>query len=174
MELFEALTRRRTTRILSPRPVPEELVDRLVAAALRAPTASNVPYRHLVVVDHPGTIAAIRRLHAALLSDPPLLLLVVTDRELAERRIGPVAERVCPIDSGAAGENVLLAATALGLAAQFTVISAMAGIRRLIGLPERCWVDLVIPIGWPGGADRPARSPHPGGMVHRNSFATRL
>src|SRR4051812_38469866 len=110
MELAEALRRRRSVRRYLPDPVPEEVLERLVAAANRAPTASNVPYREILVVDDARIVAAIRQISPAMLANPPALLVVLTDLQLAVERVGPVGELSSLIDSGAAGENVLLAA----------------------------------------------------------------
>src|SRR6266508_3895965 len=149
MDLDRLLSQRRAYRSLLPRPVPAELLERLIAAAERAPIASNVPYRHVLIVDDAATIRAIKHIHAALLSHPPALLIIAVDTQLALDRVGQVGLLSSAIDSGAAGENVWLAATALGLGTQFTMISAMAGIRAILDLPDRFRVDLVMPVGFP-------------------------
>ncbi len=168
MELGETLSRRRTTRHFLANPVGSEAVERLLYAAGRAPTASNVPYREVIVVDDPRVIRAVKQIHPAMLGTPPLLLVIVTNLTLAEKRVGRVGRLSSAIDSGAAGENVQLAATELGLASQFTMISAMAGIRRVMRLPADYRVDLIIPIGIAARkapATRAARSAAP---VHHN------
>ena len=123
MELFEALARKRACRTFSKELVPADLVRQLIYAFTRAPTASNRPYRHCIVIDDANVIRAVRRVSPSLLADPPLLFIVFTDLEVALHRTGKVAEFSSLVDSGAAGENVLLAATALGLGSQFTMIS---------------------------------------------------
>jgi nitroreductase len=170
VELDEALARRRADRNYLPDPVAPELIDRLVDAAQRAPTASNVPYRHVLIVDDPAIVRQVRLISAALLANAPALLVVFTDLRLAVERVGPIAALSSAIDSGAAGENVWLAATALGLGTQFTMISAMAGIRVLLGLPDTCRVDLIMPVGHPSPNYRtgaPARIRPP---VHWNRY----
>jgi nitroreductase len=173
MELREALQRRRSVRRYAPDPVPEEVLQRLVEAANRAPTASNVPYREILVVDDPRIIGAIRQISPAMLANPPALLIVLTDVRLAVQRVGPVGELSSLIDSGAAGENVLLAAVDEGLGAQFTMISAMAGIRVLLGLPDHVRVDLLIPVGYPAAGPRGRGSGRPAFRVHRNQWSER-
>ncbi|MHB8589840.1 MAG: nitroreductase family protein [Candidatus Dormibacteraceae bacterium] len=147
MELLEALAKRRTCRQFLSEPLDPGAVDRLLFAASRAPTASNVPYREVIVVDDPAVIRAVKQIHPAMLGTPSVLLVIVTNVPLALKRVGRVRELSSLIDSGAAGENVLLAATDLGLGSHFTMISSMAGIRRVLGLPDQYRVDLVIPIG---------------------------
>jgi nitroreductase len=168
VELGEALARRRTTRDFLPDPVVAEAVERLLYAADRAPTASNVPYREVIVVDDPRVIRAVKQIHPAMLGTPPLLLVIATNMTLAEKRVGRVGRLSSAIDSGAAGENVLLAATALGLGSQFTMISSMAGIRRVLRLPADYRVDLIIPVGVAAGRAAATKSARAVTSVHHN------
>lgn len=170
MELGEVLAKRRATREFLPDPVNGEAVARLLYAAGRAPTASNVPYREVIVVDDRRVIRAIKQIHPAMLGLPPLLLVIVTNVALALKRVGRVGRLSSLIDSGAAGENVLLAAAEMGLGSQFTMISAMAGIRRILALPPDYRVDLIIPIGFPIATPPPTKSAKPAGPVHQNQF----
>lgn len=170
MELFEALRRKRACREFTPEPVTPAQVERLVYAAGRAPTASNRPYRHCIVVDDRAVIAAVRQVSPSLLADPPLLIVVFTDLEAAREKVGRVADRCSAVDAGAAGENVLLAATALGLGSQFTMISTMAGIQTVLGLPEHCRVDLIIPIGTPAAKARSVKQHPAANRVYHNQY----
>ena len=52
MDLFEAMKKRRMHRHYTPEPVSEELLERLVYAAGRAPVARE-GLRHIVVVTEP-------------------------------------------------------------------------------------------------------------------------
>jgi nitroreductase len=170
VDLERALAERRACRNLLPKPVPTELLERLVAAGARAPVASNVPYRHVLVVDDPAVIRAVKYIHAALLSEPPALIVIAVDTALAVERVGRVGLLSSAIDSGAAGENVWLAATALGLGTQFTMISAMPGIRAILGLPDHFRVDLVMPVGFPDPSVTRARVRRAATPTHRNRY----
>jgi nitroreductase len=166
----DVIARRRACRDYLPTPVPDELLDRLVDAARRAPTASNVPYRHIMIVDDPRVIRAIRAISAALLADPPALLILLTDVLMAVERVGRVGELSSYIDSGAAGENVWLLATELGFGSQFTMISAMPGIRTILDIPDRFRVDLIMPVGLPAPSGRRRSLARRATPVHRNQF----
>ncbi len=170
MELADALRQRRVCREYRDDPVPEELLERVVAAAASAPTASNVPYRQLMVVDDPAVIRAIRQISPALQADAPCLLIVMTDVELAVRRVGRVGEKSSMIDSGAAGENAWLAAIDAGLASQFTMISAMPGILPILGLPDHYRVDLIMPLGYPAATPKRRGAKRAAPVVHRNQY----
>ncbi len=170
MDVEKAAIKRRACRVYATDPLPIEVIERLADAAQRAPTASNVAYRHIMIVDDPRVVTAVRSISAALLANAPALLVVLTDVEEAIDRVGPIGEVSSLIDSGAAGENVWLLATELGIGTQFTMISAMAGIREVLGLPQNMRVDLIMPIGYPAAApaaNAPKRAKNP---VHRNQF----
>ena len=148
MEFSDVLKRRRACRDFRDDPVEPELLRRVADAAASASTASNVPYRHVMIVDDPRVIRAIRQISPAMRANPPCLLIVMTDVAMAVERVGRVGEVSSLIDSGAAGENAWLAAIDAGLATGFTMISAMAGIRTILGLPDAMRVDLIMPIGY--------------------------
>lgn len=170
MELSEVLVLRRSHRDYLSDPVPDELLGQLVAAANRAPTASNVPYRNVMIVDDPRVIRAVRQISPALLADPPVLLVIFTNLRLAVERVGRVGRLSSAIDSGAAGENVWLAATDIGLGTQFTMISSMPGIRVVLGLPDHFRVDLIMPVGFPTMTGKRRRTRVIINPVHYNQY----
>lgn len=176
-ELFEVLKKRRTIREYKKDPVPAPIVEKLCYAASRAPTACNAPYRHAIIIDDKRIIKAIRLVSPSLLADPPLLFVIITDLHEAIEKTGPLAERTSYVDSGAAGENVLLAATEMGLASQFTMIPSMAGIREILKLPEHYRVDLIIPIGFPTDdkkARQSTKARSGANIVYHNQFGETL
>jgi nitroreductase len=174
MDLFEALARKRACRQFTAEPVSPEHLQKLVYAAGRAPTASNRPYRHCLLVDDPRVIRAIRQISPSLVADPPILLIVFTDMEVALAGVGRVAEKASLVDAGAAGENVLLAATALGLGSQFAMISVQTGIRTVLGLPDHCRVDLILPIGHPSPTARSVKASEKANVVYHNQYGDLL
>jgi nitroreductase len=57
VQFDEVVRRRRMTRHFDPRPIEPEIVDRLLAAALRAPAAGNAQGRDFVVLEGAGQTA---------------------------------------------------------------------------------------------------------------------
>lgn len=142
----DVLHGRQTVRRFRPDPIPPALVERLVSAAARAPSAHNrQPWRFCVVVekgaraalaeamggrlradrqrdgDAPEAIAAdVRRSHDRITGAPLAILVCLTLEEMdhyPDERRGD-AEWVMAVQSTAmAGENLLLAAEAEGLGA---------------------------------------------------------
>jgi nitroreductase len=170
MDFFEVLLKKRACRDFTSESVPKEKIDRLLKAAKRAPTASNIPYRHYVFVDDKRVIKAIREISPSFMADPPVVLVIFSDLRIALEKTGRVAEFSSLVDAGASGENVLLAATELGLGSQFTMISHMAGIRKVLALPDYCRVDLIIPLGYAKEGSKSTKARTGANIVYHNQY----
>jgi nitroreductase len=110
-ELIGTILSRRSIRKYTSEPVSEEDVRTLLEAAMAAPSASNRKPWHFVVVTDRQTLDALAEAHphGKMLFEAQLCVAVCG---------GPVeTERYWIQDCCAATENLLLAATALGLGA---------------------------------------------------------
>lgn len=82
MEFKEVIARRRSVRKFDPQPVAEEVVERLLAAALSAPSSRNSRSTRLMVVDDPELIArmaGMRDYGTAFMKGAPLAIVVLGD-----------------------------------------------------------------------------------------------
>ena len=80
MDFKELIAQRRSIRKFSDRPVPREVVDRLLAEALTAPSARNTRTTRFLVVDDPALVARMadmRDYGSAFLKGAPLAILVL-------------------------------------------------------------------------------------------------
>jgi nitroreductase len=156
MDAIEAIFTRRSIRKYLDKPVPVELVEKLLAAAMQAPSARNQqPWRFVVIDDRaildeiPGFMP-----NAAMIAGAPLGILVCGDLAL-EKSSG-----YWVVDCSAAAQNILLAAHALGLGAVWTGVypreKRMEGLRQLIGLPENVMAHSLVVIGYPAEQVQPA------------------
>jgi FMN reductase [NAD(P)H] len=172
MELAEALRRRRMVRNYDPdRPVARELVERIVAAAQRAPSAGFSQGQRLVVVMDPD-----RRRRVAEICDEPeyvaagfdpwvsrapvLIVPCVSEeiyraryREPDKRRPGE-GEMEWPVpywwvDAGATLMLILLATVDEGLAAGFLGTHRLADLQAELDLPADMLPIGVVTIGYP-------------------------
>lgn len=153
-----------------PEPPDEELLERLVYAAGRAPVARE-GLRHLVVVTDRATMAAIRLVAPGFYNDAPALIAVCADLELAAEALGEGnADEVCALDAGAAGGYLSLAAPALGLAICWTTSWTPPPIQAVLGLPERIKPYVLVAVGLPApDAPKAPRRFEP--VVHRERFS---
>ncbi len=82
MEFKELIAKRRSIRKFEARPVPAEVVERLLEAALTAPSSRNVRSSQLLVVDDPALVARMAEMRdygAGFLSGASLAVVVLGD-----------------------------------------------------------------------------------------------
>jgi nitroreductase len=154
--LTALMARQRAVREFTEDPVGDALIERLIEAATRAPSAKNVQILRFVVVKDPAA-----RKHIAELVDEvpgpgrtswdkvPVLVFVCAENPFGMTVTGAAAwaGSVYP-----GIQNLLLAAHAAGLGAVLTTSRGKLKEQELkdfLGVPEGTHIDAVIPIGWP-------------------------
>lgn len=166
MDALEAIMSRRSIRRYTGQPVPEALIQQLLAAAMAAPSSSNRQPWHFVVITDRQLLDAIPGFHpyAAMLPEAQAAILTCGDTERSS---------VWTIDCSAATENLLLAAHALGLGAVWLGIYPNAdrvqGIRALVELPETIMPLSLVALGYPAEHKPPAERYDPA-RVHYNHW----
>jgi nitroreductase len=169
MEAFEAILSRRSIRKYEARPVPQDVVNNLLKAAMAAPSANNLQPWQFVVVTERSLLDAIPVFHphAAMLKEAPLAILVCGE---------PESSRYWQQDCGAATENILLAAHALRLGAVWLGLfpreDRVKGVRELLKVPEPIIPMALIAIGYAAEEKAPSDR-YNEAKVHRNSFISR-
>lgn len=149
MDALEAIRTRRSVRKFEDRPVPEAMIEKLLAAAMNAPSARNAQAWHFVVIDDRKMLAdyAAMNPNAHMAKDAPLGILVCGDLSL-EKSPG-----YWVVDCSAAVENMLLAAHALGLGAVWTGVypreERMEFLRQQVGLPDGIMAHSLVVVGYP-------------------------
>ena len=108
MDVFEAIEKRRSIRNYEPTSVPKDKLEKILEAAILAPSASNLQPRHFIVV----TDAEKRRvlsggIFAKFLNQSPVVIVACGDDKKAPKWYA--------IDVAIATENMVLAATGEGL-----------------------------------------------------------
>lgn len=147
--LFDVLRKRHACRQFEPRPIPDDVLDRLVYAAHRAPTAGNAPYRFVIVVKDPTILRLIRLVSPGFFGDCSAAIFICTDLEEAIKNGRTVYDQITHYDAGAAAENVILAAYSMGLAGTFIKSYSEPAVARILGLPDTCRTELLVSIGYP-------------------------
>jgi nitroreductase len=84
MDLIKALTTRRSVRRFDPKPVPPELVETILRAAMHAPSAANAQPWHFVVITARLVLEKVTEFHPAAesLHQATLAILVCGDSKL--------------------------------------------------------------------------------------------
>jgi nitroreductase len=182
-DFFAVVERQRAYRAFSDDPVDDETIGRVLSAATFAPSAENKQPWEFVVVRDDATRAALgdlsrraweergrafseSRLTPAMLADvdrgatggvahAPVNIVVCADvqRGLA----ATIPSSIFP-----AVQNLLLAATALGLGSALTTITTgyRTEMQAILGLPQAVWPIALVPVGYPAQSlGRPRRKP---------------
>ncbi len=162
-EFIHTIFARRSIRKYTDQPVSKEDIRTLLEAAMAAPSASNrKPWRFIVVTER-RTLDALAEAHpyGKMLFEAPLCISVCGD--LTEM------EQFWVQDCSAATENLLLAATALGLGAVWLGVypnqERVVAVRQILGLPETITPLNLISIGHPAEEKEP-RTQYDESRVH--------
>ncbi len=120
MDLFEAIKGRRSIRKFKKDIVDDEVLKKVIEAGVWAPSAGNLQSWEVVVVKNPETkekLAAAAYLREFLAEAPLILVLCANQHVCASTYNNRGSELYCIQDAACAGQNILLAAHALGLGA---------------------------------------------------------
>jgi nitroreductase len=171
MEFKEVVRKRRMVRNYGPDPVPPDVLDRIVDAGLKAPSAGYSQGLGFVVVTDPTTRQAIAVVaeeeeYVASGFDPWIsrapahIVITVSEKVYRDRyrepdKLGPDGQPIewpVPywwVDAGAALMAVLLAAVDEGLAAGFLGVHSVPDLGALLGIPSPHTPIGVVTLGHP-------------------------
>ncbi|MGE5628729.1 MAG: nitroreductase family protein [Solirubrobacterales bacterium] len=152
MDAIKAILERRSVRSISEGAVSKETLESLVECGRVAPSGHNKQGRSFLVltersaIDGVGNIATWGKFF---IGKAPAVILVFCDTN----------ECATPVEDGsAATENILIAATAQGLASCWVAGFGMpyaSEIEAFAGAPENKKLISIIPIGYSAGANTP-------------------
>lgn len=157
---------RKSVRNFTGGSVSKEALDKIVRAGMAAPTAVNMQPWSFVIVTERKVIDALRaRLPYADMLDKAGAAIIVC--AIPAEAFEQSAE-IAVLDAACAGENILLAAEALGLGAVWTGVypdkDTMNAVRNVLGISPDIIPLNVIPIGHPTGVDKPKDKYKPGNI----------
>lgn len=150
MNLQDAIKGRRSIRKFEDKPISKELLTNLVEMAIWAPSASNAQAWRFVIATDPGLVSKITTVSPGVIGDPPAIVAVCQDMDVARARWGEQkAEVLACMDASMATQNLILAAHEAGLGT--CVVASFHGksLQRILKLPETFQLELLISVGWP-------------------------
>lgn len=169
MELYQGILSRRSIRKYVQKPISDEIIEKLLRAAMAAPSAGNCqPWRFIVLTDHKVMDRIpVFHPHAKMLEQAAAAIVVCwnKDEELAD---GYGIQ-----DGSAAMQNILLAAHALGLGAVWLGIfprqHRIENLRALLNLPENIMPLGIASLGYPDEKKEPSNRYDPA-KIHYNKW----
>ncbi len=143
MEVFEAVRTALAVRGYQDKPVPPDLVRRIVEAAHLTASSMNGQPWHFVVVENRDTL---RKLGAAVRTGPyvaqaPLAIAVVMEKS-----------QYAVSDASRAIQSMILTAWSEGVGSNWTGFGGLDGVKPLLGIPADMDVLAVVPFGYPAKA----------------------
>jgi nitroreductase len=169
-DVFLAMRKRRMHRDFLPEQVDEALVERLIYAAGRGPTA-RADIRHIVMTTDERLMRSIRQVCPGWLNSAPALMAICTDTRLAFELVGASADKATVLDSGAAAAYVSLAAPALGLGICFVTSWPAEAVQGVLDLPAHIRPDILLAVGHPV-PNPPKAAPRFKPILHRERFGS--
>src|SRR6266545_4721386 len=176
MEFGEVVRRRKMVRSFQDRPIDPEVVERILEAGRRAPSAGFSQGFAFLVLDGPQQTAGFWRAvshdpewpHEGLRLAPLIVVLLSHKQAYLDRYAEPDKgwtdrdESHWPvpfwhIDTGFAALLILLTAVDAGLGALFFGVTSQAGVRAAFGVPDGYEPIGAITLGYPA-PDRPSGS----------------
>jgi len=160
MDPYAMILSRRTIRRFQPKPIPREVLDRLLEAARLAPSAANRQPLEFLVVDDPARVAEVFPLvsWAGYIAPagnpregerPVAYVLVLINREKTPDSAAH--------DAAAAVMNMIYAGLAHGIGACWMAAIDRPRLAPLLAIPDHCEIDTLLALGYP--AESPVVEP---------------
>ena len=163
MEVFEAVRTALAVRTYQDKPVPSDVVRRIVEAAHLTASSMNGQPWHFVVVENRDTL---RKLGEAVrtgsyIAQAPLAIAVAMEKS-----------QYAVSDASRAIQSMILTAWSEGVGSNWTGFMGLDAIKPLLGIPDELDVLAVVPFGYPAkaiGKGKKKRKPL-SQVAHRERF----
>ena len=164
METLETIKNRRSIRKFKADPVDNETLATILDAARLAPSWSNTQCTRYIVIrsaETKGALADAILAHPALGNNPgangvrmaPVVIVAIAEKALSGYFNGKTAtekgEYWYMLDVGIAMENLVLAATSLGLGTVHIGLFDARKVAELLKIPDNFYVVEMTPLGYP-------------------------
>ncbi len=141
MDVFEAVQQRRSIRSYQDKPVPHEVLERILEAGRLAPSAANREPWHFIAVTDPEKRRDLSKgVFARFLSQAPLVIVACGDFKASADWYA--------VDVGLAVENMVLTATAEGLGTCCVGSFNEKNVKALLKIPANLEVIVMLAVGY--------------------------
>jgi nitroreductase len=147
MEEFEKIIfGRRSVRRYLDQPIPLEIIQKILEAAIYAPTASNIQPWVFGIVTDAGTIKTIEGFSPGMPRGSKVIIAVCSDHKLAEIHGGN--PNLCTLDCAMAGENLQLAAYQKGIGSCVCCSFNRPAVSAILKLPAHVYLEFTVTLGY--------------------------
>ena len=162
---MNAIFQRISVRKYQNRPVEPEKIEKILRAAMEAPSAGNQQPWEFYVVRNPSTIQELSQCspYAGCAANAPVVLVPCLKKE------GLLFPTLGEIDLAIASENILLEITELGLGGVWLAVAPIPDriekANAALGIGDRLSAFALIPVGYPA-EERPQQDRFDCGRIH--------
>lgn len=156
MDFYDVIRRRYSVRAYKPDPVEKEKLDRILEAAILAPTAANRQPFRLIVIQTAGRQEELKRIYNRdWFVQPPLVICACGIPAEAWQRMD--GRNYHDVDVTIAMDHLILAAANEGLGTCWIGAFDPRAAREVLGLPEGVEPIAFTPLGYPADTPRPKK-----------------
>lgn len=162
MKFLELVRIRQSVREYKPDPIPVEVLDRCFEAARLAPSACNSQPWSFIAITNPTIIKELaEQAFSGIYSlnsfarNAPVIVVVITERSRYTACLGGYfrGTQYNLVDVGIAVEHFILQATSEGLGTCWIGWFNERAVRRILKIPSRKKIDILITVGYPASPD---------------------
>jgi len=194
-DLLELMSSQGTVRHFKSNPVPKEHLEKVLQAARWAPSGANTQPWDFIVVKNPELKEEIAQIFVEShqrakkedkgfpyetgeelrrrFTNPPILIVICADTRFmkAYPKIG-YREQILNLSMGAAIQNMMLAANALGLGLSWGTVDTLnrGKLQKLLGVPAHSRILEVLQLGYPAERAPPRFRRDPSDFTHVGKF----
>lgn len=172
-DILETILRRRSIRKYTAEPVDDAAITCLLQAAMAAPSACNSQPWEFIVVTDPEILSELRGRLLFARYNAPAAIVVLGNPAVANN---PAGREFWVQDCSAAVENILIAATGMGLGTVWIGVHPIAPtiktVSEILNIPAGVHPLCVIYVGHPA-EEKPARTRYDEHRIHYQTYAPR-
>ena len=169
MNVYEAIKNRRSVRAYMDKPVPEEVLNRILEAARLAPSANNRQARKFVVVTQKSLKEKLAQAaNQNFLAQAPVIIAAVGTNPDKIMSCGIPAD---PVDVAIAVDHMTLAAVEEGLGTCWIGAFSQEKVCEILGIPKPYKVIELMTLGYPADTPRPKSREPLEALVCREKFS---
>ncbi|MBM4433387.1 MAG: nitroreductase family protein [Chloroflexi bacterium] len=159
MNVYEAVTKRRSIRRYKDIAIPYEVLEKCVDAARLAPSAGNSQICEYIIVDDEKLLPEVFNCvmnwagdlspnRGALPGHRPKAYIIILMNAKQETEAG-ISRRIIAYDAGMAAENAILVALEQGLGACPILAFQHTELRKVLNIPEKYETTMMVALGYP-------------------------
>lgn len=150
MDIYEVIKTRRSIRSYQSRPIPEEILNKILESTRIAPSGSNrQPWKFILVKDDELKKEVAQKCSNQLwIADAPIII-VACGWKIDYSRGGYMGDMSFLVDVSIAFTHIILAARAEGIGTCWIGAFDNQSIKKMLKIPEEVEVVAVTPLGYP-------------------------